>query len=354
MEKKKVMVGMSGGVDSSAAALLLLEQGYEVAGLTFELWDGSDGTCGTKRDVQDASDVCAQLGIPHYVVDFRQQFRETVMRKFVHGYCSGITPNPCVECNRTIKFSAFLDKALELGYDLIATGHYARVERDPDTGRYRLMMAEDAKKDQSYVLYSLTQRQLSHMVLPLYGYKKEELRERARQHGLKVHAKAESQDICFIPDGNFCGFIEKAVGHPAPEGNFVDTQGNVIGTHSGIWHYTIGQRKGLGTGFGQKMFVCGIDAASNEVMLTSGEGLFRSELTAQDVNLIELEALDGPVAVEAKIRYAAKPAPAVLFPLEDGRVKVQFEQPQRAITPGQAVVFYRGNCVFGGGTIASF
>lgn len=349
--KKKILVGMSGGVDSSAAALILRDQGHEVAGLTFELWDSEDGTCGTKNDVRDAAEVCRVLGIPHFVVDFRKEFCQQVMERFVQDYRHGLTPNPCVDCNRTIKFAAFADKAKELGYDYIATGHYGRVDYDPADGRWHLTMGDDDSKDQSYVLWSLTQEQLSRMVLPLYPYRKEQIREMARQAGLPVFAKKDSQDICFIPDGDFASFLCRYTGEEPPKGRFIDRDGKVLGTHEGIWRYTIGQRRGLGIGFGQRMFVCGIDPEQNTVTLTSGEGLFRSTLTAGEVNLIEVEDLTGPVRVTAKIRYAAKPAEALLTPLADGRVQVVFDEPQRAITPGQSVVFYQGRRVFGGGKI---
>ena len=229
--KKKILVGMSGGVDSSAAALILRDQGHEVAGLTFELWDSEDGTCGTKNDVRDAAEVCRVLGIPHYVVDFRKEFRQQVMERFVQDYRHGLTPNPCVDCNRTIKFAAFADKAKELGYDYIATGHYGRVDYDPADGRWHLTMGDDDSKDQSYVLWSLTQEQLSRMVLPLYPYRKEQIREMARQAGLPVFAKKDSQDICFIPDGDFASFLCRYTGEEPPKGSFIDRDGKVLGTH---------------------------------------------------------------------------------------------------------------------------
>ena len=350
-EKRRILVGMSGGVDSSAAALLLQRQGWEVGGLTFQLWDNPDGSCGTQQDVQDAANVCARLGIPHYVVDFRQQFREQVIDRFVDCYIKGLTPNPCVECNRAIKFGAFLDKAEELGYGYIATGHYGRVEQSPEDGRYHLLMAEEDSKDQSYVLYSLTQRQLARMVLPLYGYTKPQVRQLAREAGLPVHAKKDSQDICFIPDGDVYSFLCRTTGRTPPQGDFIDREGNCLGRHQGTWRYTIGQRRGLGVGFGQRMFVCGINPQAGTVTLTAGEGLFSNVLLADELNFIECDWPAGPTRVTAKIRYAARPAAATLFPLEHGRVRVEFDAPQRAITPGQAVVFYQGRRVFGGGRI---
>lgn len=348
---------MSGGVDSSVAALLMKEKGYTCMGATMKLYQNEDvglrreHTCCSLDDVEDARSVAYALDMPYYVFNFADRFKTDVIDKFVHSYETGVTPNPCIDCNRYLKFDKLFQRMVELNYDYVVTGHYAQIDFDENTGRYLLKKAVDHNKDQSYVLWSLTQEQLSRMVLPLYPYRKEQIREMARQAGLPVFAKKDSQDICFIPDGDFASFLCRYTGEEPPKGSFIDRDGKVLGTHEGIWRYTIGQRRGLGIGFGQRMFVCGIDPEQNTVTLTSGEGLFRSTLTAGEVNLIEVEALTGPVRVTAKIRYAAKPAEALLTPLADGRVQVVFDEPQRAITPGQSVVFYQGRRVFGGGKI---
>lgn len=354
---KKVLVGMSGGVDSSVAALLLKEQGYEVVGVTFSLWnppvDSGLGfsTCCSQDDIADARRVCHAIGIPHYVFNYRELFEERVVTPFVESYRRGLTPNPCIDCNRFVKFSAFLQRAKELDFDYIATGHYGKVETDPATGRHRLYRSEQDRKDQSYVLYSLTQDQLSYLLLPLWGYEKEEVRATAAEHGLPTAQKPDSQDICFVPDGDFAGFLERYAGQEPKPGAFLDESGAVIGEHRGSWRFTIGQRRGLGMGFGKHMYVAAIDPAKNTVTLTQGAGLYRSTLTAGDCNFIPFETLTQPLAVEAKIRYAHRAAPATITPLPGGQVRVEFQEPQRAITPGQAVVFYQGREVLGGGTI---
>ena len=356
-EKKKVMVGMSGGVDSSVAALLLLEQGYEVAGVTFRLWDPGldsgfgESACCAVDDVNDARFVCHALGIPHYVVNYKELFKERVVDYFAREYQRGTTPNPCIACNRHIKFGAFIHKAVSMGFDYVATGHYATVLRDKGTGRYRLKKGDHAPKDQSYVLYTLTQEQLARVLMQLGPYTKEQVRAMAESKDLVVSRKAESQDICFVPDGDYGAFLEKYTGVTPPPGYFVDGQGNRLGKHRGIWHYTVGQRKGLGISFGKPMYVTAIDPAANTVTLGENETLFRRELLAGEVAFIDPDPPAGPLRLTAKIRYSAKAAPATVTPLGGGQARVVFDTPQRAAAPGQAVVFYDGDFVAGGGII---
>ena len=345
----KVLLGMSGGVDSSAAAVILMENGHDVTGVTLELRpeDCSEGLAG---DARDAAAVAEKLGIRHIRLDMRELFSRKVIDRFVDEYIHGRTPNPCISCNRHIKFGAMLDYALENGYDFIATGHYARIEFDEPSGRYRLLRSP-SPKDQSYVLYNMTQRQLAHTMFPLCSATKEQTRELARRAGLDgVSGKSDSQEICFIPDNDYAGFIERSGAPVPPQGNFIDSQGNVLGTHRGILHYTIGQRKGLGVTFGKPMFVTGIDASDNTVTLGENGSQYRGGLLAGEVNLISVPAITGPMRVEAKIRYQAKPAGAVAEPHGD-MLRVVFDEPQRSVTPGQSVVLYDGDAVIGGGVI---
>ncbi len=345
---KKIWVGMSGGVDSAAAAALLLEQGFETTGVTLRL-----RPTGAEQDIADAQRVCRALGIEHRVLDFTGCFRRCVIAPFVEEYLAGRTPNPCVRCNQTVKFGAMLDAALESGADGIATGHYARVQRDPESGRYRLYRTP-SRKDQSYMLYGLTQRQLSHTLFPLAGLEKQAVREIAEKRGLPVASKGDSMEICFVPDGSHAHFIEEYTGRPLSPGNFVDEQGRVLGRHQGISRYTIGQRKGLGLAFGQPMYVVRIDAAKNEVVLGEEGRQLSSCLTAREMNYIPFEpgALTSPRRVQAKIRYQAPPADAALIPLDTDTARLEFDTPQRSITPGQSVVLYDGDLVLGGGVIA--
>lgn len=361
MLKKKVAIGMSGGVDSSVAAALLAEQGYDVIGITMRLWDGEeiggvfrDGTCCSLSAVEDARYVCYKLGIEHYVMDFRREFNESVIDYFVNEYKNGKTPNPCIACNHFLKFDAMIKKAELLGADMVATGHYAKIVFDEESGRYLLKKAAAAAKDQTYALYSLTQEQLSRTLMPLGDLEsKEEVREIAQRLDLITAKKPDSMEICFVPDKDYAGFIERRTGENTDCGNFVDADGNILGKHKGIIHYTVGQRKGLGVTFGKPMFVLGINAESNEVVLGEKGTEFSSELIAENVNFIPFDSLTKPLEVSAKVRYSAKEADAVIEPLEGGGVRAVFSQPQRAITPGQAVVFYeRGsNGVIGGGII---
>ena len=350
---KKVVIGMSGGVDSAVAALLLKEQGYEVVGITMKLWEGEsdreDGCCSV-NSANDARRVCDLLDIPFYVSNFKESFQENVINYFVEEYFLGRTPNPCIACNKHLKFNDLLKLANNIEAEYIATGHYAKVEFDEKTGRYLLKKSVTAKKDQTYVLYCLTQEQLSHIVMPLGNYTKEEVRAIASKAGLKVANKAESQEICFIEDNDYGRFLSEVRGTEIKPGRFIDKDGKKLGIHKGIVHYTIGQRKGLGYTFGKPVFVTEINPEENTVVLGTPEELMSRELFADDLNFISIDKLEGEMRVDAKIRYSAKEAPAVIFPEGDG-VRVIFDEPQRAITPGQAVVFYDGDIVVGGGTI---
>lgn len=347
---------MSGGVDSSVAAALLLEEGYEVIGITMQLWsqteERSPGGCCSLETIQDARQVAEKLGIPFYVVNFQDAFEQKVINYFTTEYLAGRTPNPCIACNRHIKFAALMERAQALEADFLATGHYARVVYSAERARYLLYKGEDERKDQSYVLYNLTQEQLAHTLFPLAQYTKEEIREKALHLGLKVAQKPESQEICFIPDNNYRNFLLKRVGaEQFPPGDFLNLQGEVIGRHQGLPFYTIGQRKGLGLALGYPAFVVALDPRQNTVIIGREDEVFQQGLYAVDNNFIAIEELTEPLAVEVKIRYSAKPASAVISWAEDGRVKVLFAEPQRAATPGQAVVYYQGDLVLGGGTI---
>ncbi len=341
----RVLVGMSGGVDSTAAALLLQQQGHVVGGITLVLNDGEEALSAAA----DARRVAQQLGIPHETVDLRDAFSRLVKRPFAVAYQQGLTPNPCIECNRHIKFGAMLDYALENGWDAIATGHYARIEKE--NGRYLLKKAADPAKDQSYVLYSLTQHQLAHAVFPLCDRTKPELRALAEQAGLLTAQKKDSQDICFVPDGDYVGVLTGELDVVLREGAYLDTEGNRIGTHRGVEAYTIGQRKGLGVAFGEPRFVVSKNAAANTVTLGRSEDLFATELTADEVNWIAVETLTAPTRVQVKTRYKQVESDATVYPPQGDTVRVVFDTPQRAITPGQAVVFYQGDTVLGGGRI---
>ena len=361
MSKKKVVIGMSGGVDSSVAAALLIEQGYDVVGLTMRLWDGEnvdgnfmDSTCCSLSAVEDARYVCHKLGIEHHVMDFRKEFESHVINYFVDEYKNGKTPNPCIACNRFLKFDAMLERAKLLGADYIATGHYAKIEYDESKTRYMLKRACSEAKDQTYALYSLTQEQLSKTLMPLGQLEtKQQTREIAEKLGLVTAKKPDSMEICFVPDKDYAGFIKRRIGDETREGDFVDVDGNVLGKHKGIIHYTVGQRKGLGVTFGKPMFVLRIDAEKNEVVLGEKGTEFSDKLVATDLNFITFDTLSETLRVNAKVRYSAKESPATIVPLGGGSAEVVFEEPQRAITPGQAVVFYEinGDNVIGGGII---
>ena len=357
MEKKRVVVGMSGGVDSSVAAWLLKEQGYEVIGVTMQVWQEEDraaqeeqgGCCGLSA-VEDARRVAAMLGIPYYVMNFKSAFKKNVIDYFVGEYIKGRTPNPCIACNRYVKWESLLRRSMEIGADYIATGHYARVVRLPN-GRYALQKSASAAKDQTYALYSLSQSQLSHTLMPVGDYTKEEIRSMAAKLGLRTAGKPDSQEICFIPDRDYAKFIDQETGRKQEPGNFVDKDGAVLGRHLGITHYTIGQRKGLGLAMGKPVFVTEIRPESNEVVIGSNEDVFGDALSAGQLNFMSIPDLQGEREVVAKIRYNHQGAPCMIRKIGDDKVECRFPEPVRAITPGQAVVFYEGSTVLGGGTI---
>ena len=341
---EKVLLGMSGGVDSSAAALLLTEQGYDVTGLTLKLCKEDK-----EQDLTDAKAVCEKIGIKHITLDLKKEFGEKVVSPFIEDYKNGLTPNPCLECNKYIKFGIMLDFALKNGFQKIATGHYARVEREGD--RFILKKATDISKDQSYVLYSLTQHQLSHLLLPLGGLSKAQIREKAEKSGLVNATRPDSQDICFVPDGDYASFIEKTDGFVSQKGDYVDINGTFLGKHEGVINYTIGQRKGLGIALGKPQFVIDKNAQTNTVNLGDEEHLFKTEDLVKDVNFIPFGRLEKEMNVKAKLRYRHKESPCAISPLENGKVKIVFSDPQRAPSAGQAAVFYDGNTVVGGGKI---
>lgn len=357
MTKKKVVVGMSGGVDSSVAACLLKEQGYDVIGVTMRLWqeeadrEESERECCSLSAVEDARRVAEQLDIPFYVMNFGEDFKRDVVDYFVEEYLHGRTPNPCIACNRYVKWEALLKRSLEIGADYIATGHYARIGRCQN-GRYAVANSVTAAKDQTYALFNLTQEQLAHTLMPVGEYTKEEIRSIAEDRGLKVAKKPDSQEICFIPDHDYAGFIQRMAAErvPAP-GNFVTTDGDVIGSHKGITHYTVGQRKGLNLAMGKPVFVTEIRPETDEVVIGENADVFRSELTAEHMNYMGVAQIEDGMRFLTKIRYAHKGAMATLYKEGEDKVRFVFDEPQRAITPGQAVVFYEDGYVAGGGII---
>lgn len=357
---KKVMLAMSGGVDSSCALLLLKKQGWDVIGATMRLYDNddmgiTDKACCSLSDVEDAKTVASRFGVPHYVFNFKDRFKADVIDRFNSEYMKGFTPNPCVDCNRYLKFGALLERAKEMGCDYIATGHYARIVFDSERNRYLLKKAKGEngsnRKDQSYVLYNMTQEQLKRTLFPLGEMEKNEVRQLAEENGLINSRKHDSQDICFVPDGNYSDFIKRYTGITPEKGNVTDKNGNILGRHNGIINYTIGQRKGLGIAFGKPMYVIDKNADLNTVTVGEHEDLFADSLIAGDLNLIALNRSELPIRCKAKTRYSQDEQSCTVYPESGERVRAVFEKPQRAVTKGQRIVFYDEDTVIGGGVI---
>ena len=355
----KALIAMSGGVDSSVAACLMKEQGFSCIGVTMKLFQNEDigvsreHTCCSLEDVEDARSVAHQLGIPYYVFNFSQRFRTCVMDQFVRAYENGMTPNPCIDCNRHLKFDALFHRAKELGCDSVVTGHYARIESDAISGRYLLKKAFDPAKDQSYVLYTMTQEQLKHTRFPLGTLTKPEVRSIADRHGFLNAQKHDSQDICFVSSGTYTDFIQRYTAKEYPKGPFVDRDGKLLGTHNGIIHYTIGQRRGLNVSAGVPLYVCAIHPADNRIVLGPERELYSDTLIAKNINMISVPFLDEPKRFKAKVRYRHPEQWATVTQLDSDTLKITFDVPQRAITPGQSVVLYDADVVVGGGTIQS-
>ena len=353
-EPKKALIAMSGGVDSSVAALLTQQAGYTCIGCTMRLYQSEEertdaASCCSLSDVEDARAVAYRLGMPHYVFNFTGAFEADVIRPFADAYFNGATPNPCIECNRKLKFGKLYERAKLLGCSHIVTGHYARIASQ--NGRYVLQKALDGSKDQSYVLYMLTPEQLAHTLFPLGDLTKAEARAVAEAHGFLNSRKPDSQDICFVPDGDYASVVERVTGRVSPPGDFIGPDGAVLGRHKGVIHYTVGQRKGLGIASSAPLYVTGVDPANNTVTLSHGEGLFTDTLTVKHITLSAMDRLDSPVRADVKIRYRHPAQPATVEQTDEDTLRIRFDQPQRAVTKGQAAVAYLGDIVLGGGTI---
>ena len=354
---ERAIIGMSGGVDSSVAAYLMKKAGYECIGATMHLFGNDvlgmdqESTCCSLDDVEDARAVASRLGIRHYVFNFKDDFDRQVIQKFVTGYEQGLTPNPCIDCNRHLKFDRLLRRAQELGCNWVVSGHYAQIRQDPVSGRYLLYKAADRAKDQTYFLACLNQEQMAHIQFPLGGLTKTQVRQIAQENGFVNARKRDSQDICFVPDGDYGAFLQRYTGKTYPEGDFLDLQGQVVGHHRGAACYTLGQRKGLGLAMGAPVYVCAKDMQRNTVTVGPGEALFSPALLAGDWNWYPFPTLTAPMRVTVKTRHSQFEQAATVYPEENGFARVEFDQPQRAVTPGQAVVLYNGDMVVGGGTI---
>lgn len=350
MEEKRVLLGMSGGVDSSVSALLLKEEGYDVIGTTMELFAGSS-CCNTNTYI-DAKNVCNQIGIPHFIYNFKEEFKKYVIDDFINCYANCLTPNPCIECNKFMKFGLMYEKAKELGCEYIATGHYAKTEYSEEYGRWVLKKSKAGKKDQSYVLWNIPKELIEHVVFPLADFEsKDEIRKIAREHNLKTANKPDSEDICFVPDGNYKRFLEENSEIKPKKGNIVHVNGTVLGKHNGLYNYTIGQRKGLGISYKEPLFVVGFNKEKNEVIVGEKEYIYKKEMIVKDINLLLIDSLEGPMKVSVKTRYSSAEEKATIEMLDDNTIKVVFENPVARITPGQSAVFYLGDIVVGGGKI---
>lgn len=350
MEEKRVLLGMSGGVDSSVSALLLKEEGYDVIGTTMELFAGSS-CCNTNTYI-DAKNVCNQIGIPHFIYNFKDEFKKYVIDDFINCYANCLTPNPCIECNKFMKFGLMYEKAKELGCEYIATGHYAKTEYSEEYGRWVLKKSKAGKKDQSYVLWNIPKELIEHVVFPLADFEsKDEIRKIAREHNLKTANKPDSEDICFVPDGNYKKFLEENSELKPKNGNIVHIDGNVLGKHNGLYNYTIGQRKGLGISYKEPLFVVGFNKEKNEVIVGEKKYIYKKEMIVKDINLLLIDSLEGQMKVSVKTRYSSVEEKATIEMLDDNTIKVVFENPVARITPGQSAVFYLGDIVVGGGKI---
>lgn len=349
MENKKIMLGMSGGVDSSVSALLLKEKGYDVIGVTLELYAGS--SCCNVNTYLDAKKVCKEIDVPHFIFDCKEEFKKAVIDDFIYCYSNCLTPNPCIECNKYLKFGTMWEKAKEMGCNYIATGHYAKVEYSEEYNRMVLKKSKAGKKDQSYVLWNTPKELLDHIIFPLGDFEdKEQIRQIARDHNLKVASKPDSEDICFVPDGNYKKFLENNSNIKPIKGNIVTLSGEILGKHNGLYNYTIGQRKGLGISYKEPLFVIGFNKLRNEVIVGTQNELFTKEMEVKDINLLLVDKIEGELEVEVKTRYSSNSAKAKITQIDD-KIKVIFDEPQRAITPGQSAVFYIGDIVLGGGKI---